>query len=335
MEISEISIIVPTYNSGNILKKCIFNIVKNTNNIKYELIIVDDASNDGSTDFLFKNYKRNISFYRLKKNKGVGYCRQLGAKKAKFRYLVYIDSDLIIKRNSIHNLIKSYKKNKNVGSVGAIPSLINLNKSSFTSNFVFLRSVYGIYNLKKDSISSNIQSEFCLINKYFLFSVGGWKAFEKSGGEEFELGYRIEKKNKINYLCCKSKYKTYYADIFLRFKKMIRRTSAYIPIFIKKKEFETEGSSASSNYAISALITLIILISSLFFLITVEKNFNFKNLFIFLLFLQYYVDRKFIFFSWKYSKKVFLFSFLGIPMLNTSIIIGFISFLFNSKRGSL
>ena len=235
MVISEISIIVPTYNSGNILKKCILSIIKNTKNIKYELIVVDDSSNDGSTDFLFKNNKYKICVYRLKKNRGVGYCRQFGAKKAKFRYLVYIDSDLIIKKNSISNLIKSYKKNKNVGSIGAIPGLINLNRSSFTSQFVFLRSIFGICDIKKDSISSNIQSEFCLINKNFLFSVGGWKAFEKSGGEEFELGYRIEKKNKINYLCCKSKYNTYYADIFLRFKKMIRRTSAYIPILLKKK----------------------------------------------------------------------------------------------------
>ena len=54
MVISEISIIVPTYNSGNILKKCILSIIKNTKNIKYELIVVDDSSNDGSTDFYLK-----------------------------------------------------------------------------------------------------------------------------------------------------------------------------------------------------------------------------------------------------------------------------------------
>mgnify|MGYP001196485078 FL=1 len=67
MGISSISIIVPTYNSGNILNKNILNIIKNTKNLKYELIIVDDASNDGSTDFLLKNNKFKISVYRLKK----------------------------------------------------------------------------------------------------------------------------------------------------------------------------------------------------------------------------------------------------------------------------
>ena len=332
MGISSISIIVPTYNSGNILNKCILNIIKNTKNLKYELIIVDDASNDGSTDFLLKNNKFKISVYRLKKNRGVGYCRQYGAKKAKFGYLVYIDSDLIIKKNAISYLINSYEENKNVGSVGAIPSPINLNKKSFTSNFVFLRSIFGIYNLKKDTISSNIQSEFCLIKKSFLFDVGGWKSFKKSGGEEFELGFRIEKKKRKNYLCCKAKYITHYADIFLRFKKMIRRTSVYIPILLNKKKFETEGSSATSNYALSALITFLLLMSILLSFLPLEIKYDLKSLFIFLLLLQYYVDRMFMLFSWTFSKKVFIFSFFAIPMLNISIIIGFLSFLLKLKR---
>ena len=60
--------------------------------------------------------------------------------------------------------------------LSAIPGLINLNRSSFTSQFVFLRSIFGICDIKIYFFKHTVR---VLFNKQkFLFSVGGWKAFE-------------------------------------------------------------------------------------------------------------------------------------------------------------
>lgn len=328
MEISKISIIISTYNSGIILKKCVKNILKNVNKLTYEIIVIDDCSNDYSTDFLENQrfFKDKVKLFKLKKNKGVGYCRDYGAKKSKYQYLVYIDADLIIKKNSINYLINSYKDNlTNVGSVGAIPNFKNLNKKNFSSEFVFLRSVFGIYNLDKDSISSNIQSEFCLIKKSFLLKIGSWKAYKSSGGEEFELGNKIERRGKKNILCCRAKYDTYYADIILRFKKIVRRTEVYIPILLNNKKFDSTGSSATSNFALSAFTTLLMLlliISNSFFSFT-EIN---KALFFFFL-LHLIFEINFFYFVWKKNKILLPLSLIGVNFLNFAIIIGSLKFL--------
>jgi len=328
MEISKISIIIPTYNSGSILKYCVDSIIKNTKKIKYEIIIVDDCSNDGSTNFLKDKiiYKNKVKLYNLKNNKGVGYCRDFGARKSKYKYIVYVDADLIIKKNSINYLINSYKKNQtNVGSVGAIPNFKNLNKKNFSSDFVFLRSVYGVFDLKKDSFSTNIQSEFCLIKKSFLLNIGSWKAYKKSGGEEFELGFRIENKRKKNILSSKAKYDTYYSDIILRFKKMVRRTEIYLPILINNKKFDSKGSSATSNFALSALMTLLI---TIFIILNLLISFYALNTaLIFLFFLHIIIELNFLYFVWKKKKFLLPYSFIGINILNFAIIIGVLKFL--------
>lgn len=333
MEISKISIIIPTYNSGPILKNCVDSIIKNTKRIKHEIIIVDDCSNDGSINFLKDKifYKNKVKLYNLKNNKGVGYCRDFGARKSKYEYIVYVDADLIIKKNSIDYLINSYKKNQiNVGSVGAIPNFKNLNKKNFSSDFVFLRSVYGVYDIQKDSFSSNIQSEFCLIKKSFLLSIGSWKAYKKSGGEEFELGYRIDSKRKKNILSFKAKYDTYYSDIILRFKKMVRRTEVYLPILINNKKFDSKGSSATGNFALSALMTLLIVMFIISNLLI--SYYALKALLIILFFLQIIIELDFLYFVWKKKKFLLPYSFIGINILNFAIIIGVLKFTIKSIK---
>ena len=91
--------------------------------------------------------------------------RNLGAKLAKYRTLCYIDSDLVISKNSILNLVKKLYENKETGSVSAIQEISNLNLKSWTSNFVCLKSCYGFEKVAKEIEFSACASEFCVITK--------------------------------------------------------------------------------------------------------------------------------------------------------------------------
>ena len=99
----EISIIIPAYNAEKTIESCLNNIINDTKNISSEIIVIDDCSNDKTLEKLKKF--QSIKVINLKKNKGVGYARNLGARIAKNEILCYIDSDLIISRNSILNLV--------------------------------------------------------------------------------------------------------------------------------------------------------------------------------------------------------------------------------------
>ena len=104
------SIIVPAYNSEKHLKECL-NSIYHFNNIRdFELIIVNDKSEDNTNKIIsiFKKKYKNIVYVRNKKNLGVAESRNIGIKKSKNKYIIFVDSDDYINKNLIKII-----KNKN------------------------------------------------------------------------------------------------------------------------------------------------------------------------------------------------------------------------------
>ena len=90
----KISVIVPVYNTGKYLKKCLNSIINQKMN-DFELIIVNDGSTDNSEEIIKKyedKYPQLIKYY-YKQNGGLSDARNFGVEKAVGSYLCFIDSD--------------------------------------------------------------------------------------------------------------------------------------------------------------------------------------------------------------------------------------------------
>ena len=320
----KVSVIIPVFNGENTIRECILNIQNNNRNIFKEIIIINDNSND-KTSVVLKSLKK-IKIINFKKNKGVGYARNYGAKIAKYNILCYVDSDLIISKNSIKKLLLRLNKDKKTGSVGAIQRTKNLTKNNWSSNFVCLKSCYGFEHIKKETKFSVIHSEYCVIKKDYLLKIGGWKYYSNAGGEEFELGDRITKSKKEIILIKSAYYTTYYTSLFVRFKKIIDRTEKYIEILFKKKYFDSTGSFATKNQSLSAACTALFIIFLLLKLIAFN-GFPLITLLIFF-FSQIIIEYDFLKYSKKYfGFKMFFYSILAIQIINLGILIGACNFL--------
>ena len=333
-----LSIIVPAYNAEKMIKNCLKAILKETKNIISEVIVVDDNSID-QTKKIVLNFKK-VKLIALKKNSGAGNARNIGAKKSKYENLCFIDSDILIGKGSIYNLLKRLYKDKTTGSVSATQDPYNLNKEDWSSEFVCLKSCYGTHDFGKEKKFTSICSEFCIISKKIFTKVGKWKALESAGGEEFDMGYKIRKLNKTNIKLKEASYSGYWCSLLLRSKRIIERTIKYIPLLIKKKSFDTVGTFATINQAFSALLSLCILSSFIVYLILnytyILEDYNISNfqiLFItkFFLIIQLLIEIKFLIYSYK-SKglKILIFSLFGIQIINFALIIG--GFLFVIKN---
>lgn len=91
----EISVIIPCYNSFYLMKRCLQSLENQTFK-EFEIIIVDDCSQDGSYEKLLDYKKKNLKkvrVYRSLKNIGAGGARNIGIKYAKGKYLTFCDSD--------------------------------------------------------------------------------------------------------------------------------------------------------------------------------------------------------------------------------------------------
>ncbi|WP_156739697.1 glycosyltransferase family 2 protein [Paenibacillus oryzae] len=94
METELVSIVMPTYNRGNVIEKAIDSVINQTYS-NWELFIVDDASLDNTKEVVsnYINEDSRIQFISNTINKGANACRNQGAAIAHGEYIAFIDSD--------------------------------------------------------------------------------------------------------------------------------------------------------------------------------------------------------------------------------------------------
>ncbi len=116
------SIIIPLFNKVEYTRKCIEAIYQNTGSeISFEVILVDNASSDGTKKYLAEAKQRypNLKFIRNEKNlKFARACNQ-GAKMAKGRYLVFLNNDTEPESGWLRNAISRFAEDEKIGIVGS------------------------------------------------------------------------------------------------------------------------------------------------------------------------------------------------------------------------
>ncbi|MEM3074694.1 MAG: glycosyltransferase family A protein [Candidatus Pacearchaeota archaeon] len=110
----KISVIISTYNEERDVGNCI-NSLKKQSYKNFEIIVVDDGSNDGTIEIV-KNFQKKDDKIRLikGKHKGPGFSRNIGAKASKGEILVFVDADMTFEKYYIKNLIEPIIKNKEI-----------------------------------------------------------------------------------------------------------------------------------------------------------------------------------------------------------------------------
>jgi glycosyltransferase involved in cell wall biosynthesis len=102
-----ISIIIPSYNSENTIKKCLDSLLNQSYGGEYEIILVD-SSIDKTPQIVSSQYQ-NVKFIHLDKKTDPGSARNLGIEKAKGAIIAFIDSDCIASNDWLEKLVSAHK----------------------------------------------------------------------------------------------------------------------------------------------------------------------------------------------------------------------------------
>lgn len=108
----DLSIVITSFNTENLLKECIESIVKHTKGIKYEVIVVDNASSDGS---VAAAKRLKVKVIESKENLGFTKGNNLGIEAAKGKYILLLNSDTLISDNTLGEIISYMNANPRVG----------------------------------------------------------------------------------------------------------------------------------------------------------------------------------------------------------------------------
>lgn len=172
-----LSVIVPVYNVERFLSTCLDSIINNSwGEVTYEIIIVDDASPDGSLK-IAKDYAeahKNIVVIE-QENKGLGGARNTGIKNARGNYLFFLDSDDFLLPNKMQNILyHALQDDLDIIEFGAI----RVNQDYKKIDQVFQKSnsnisdglhYAGKYNFENSACNKLYKRQFLTNNKIEFF----------------------------------------------------------------------------------------------------------------------------------------------------------------------
>lgn len=192
----DVSIIIVSYNTRKLLKKCLASIKKHTKEVNYEVIVVDNASTDGSVDAI-SNFQFPVSnFHLIRNGKNLGFARanNQGVERAKGRYILLLNSDTKLKDDTISEMIMWMDGHKNVGIAtcrlvnpdgetqatgGYFPNLLRIFLwASFLDDLPLISRIFGSFHphgsfFKKARRQDWVTGAFFLVRREAADTLGG------------------------------------------------------------------------------------------------------------------------------------------------------------------
>lgn len=149
-----VSIVMPAYNAEKYISESIESVLNQTYR-NFELIIVNDCSND-NTEKIILNYKKKdkrITYIKNEINKGVGESRNVGVQNSIGNWIAFIDSDDLWSNNKIEKQMKFIKNDEKIKFTYTGSSFINKNGKSFNYDMRVPKKVDYKTLLKQNTIS--------------------------------------------------------------------------------------------------------------------------------------------------------------------------------------
>lgn len=115
----DVSVIIVNYNTKELTKACIDSVFSQTSGVSFEVILVDNASTDGSIDLFEKDDR--IRFIESGGNLGFGKANNLGYQYATGKYLFLLNSDTLLLNNAIKEFfLQMEQRDESIACMGCL-----------------------------------------------------------------------------------------------------------------------------------------------------------------------------------------------------------------------
>lgn len=287
----DLSIIIPSFNTKDITKQTIISLqdaLRDEQNLRFEILVVDNASSDGSPDMLRST--KGITPFFLTKNGGYAKANNYALQKAQGKYILFLNSDMVIQNVSFSSLCHYLEEHQDVGGLtvrvelesGGIDPASHRGFPTLWRTFCYytglaklgsyvpaLGRFFSGYHLSylDLSIPHEIDSPsgaFFLTRKLLMDKLGGFDEDFFMYGEDLDLAYRIKE------LSSRVMYYPRYTVVHLKYKsglgtanKETKRTIRY-HFFDAMQIFYTKHYADNTFFLMNWLVYVLISIRKLF-----------------------------------------------------------------------
>ncbi|OGC51362.1 hypothetical protein A2982_01225 [candidate division WWE3 bacterium RIFCSPLOWO2_01_FULL_39_13] len=215
-----LSIVIVSYNTRDILKKCLSNLKTSAPGV--QVIVVDNNSSDGSVNIVEADFS-GVELIKLKENKGLAWASNIGLKHAKRDFVLYLGSDAFPSKETLEGMLSYMKKHPEVGIATPRLELRNGKEDKdahrgfptlwtsfthfshldkiFSGTKLFDRYFMGYKDFLKEQEVDLCISHFMFIRKEVFKKAGIWDEDFFVYGEDVDFCYRAKQAGwKIMYL---------------------------------------------------------------------------------------------------------------------------------------
>jgi GT2 family glycosyltransferase len=212
MNITEVSVVVVNWNTQDILRDCLRSIYEQCGEIDLEVIVIDNASTDGSVEMVKKDFPQ-VTLIENSKNRGFAAANNQGIDISKGRYVLLLNSDTVVLDNAIAKTAAFADSHPEAAVVGCrvlnpdrtlqptcfmFPSILNMLLSStylyklFPKNKFFGRERMTWWNRNDIREVDVVTGCFMLVRQDAIKKVGSMDEQFFMYGEETDWCYRFK-----------------------------------------------------------------------------------------------------------------------------------------------
>ncbi|MFQ5752125.1 MAG: glycosyltransferase [bacterium] len=222
VRLPQLSVIIVNYNVKDFLGQTLISVKKALKGISSEIIVVENASSDGSGAFIRQRFP-DVKLIENKKNLGFAKASNQGLRAARGDYLVLLNPDTIVQEDTFRRMLAYYKKHPDIGILGckilnpdgslqlacrrSFPTpWVAFTKLSGLSRLFPHSKLFGKYNLTyldpdRACEVEAISGSFMMIHRKILRDVGYLDEAFFLYGEDLDWCYRIREKGwKVQYV---------------------------------------------------------------------------------------------------------------------------------------
>ncbi len=208
----KLSIVILSYNTEKVLTDCLDSLTKVKSEVDFEVIVVDNASTDGSLRML--SHRKDLTLIENKDNLGFAKGNNSARKSVKGEYVLFLNSDTLVAQSTLKATVNYLDEHKDVGALTCkivLPdgSLDKDARRSFPTPWValthfslldrlfpksplFARYWYGYKNEDELHEVDALQGAFFLTRKYILDGVDWYDEDYFLDGEDIDLCWKIK-----------------------------------------------------------------------------------------------------------------------------------------------